>query len=110
MWATACGLEQRIIEDPSEVIVRLRYRLGLTFPLSDKWYVTGSNEVFVNFNDKETGPLDGFERNWLRGLVGYQFNRHLKLELGYHWAYLRRRGIPDLNQHALMLNIPISTR
>ena len=35
---------------------------------------------------------------------------HLKLELGYHWTYLRRRGIPDLNQHALMLNIPISTR
>ena len=56
---------------------RMRYRLMISHPLFDKFYVKFFDEIFINFQK----PL--FNQNRLHLGLGYVFDPKLKLELGY---------------------------
>lgn len=76
-------LEERFFES-EDITFRGRYFLQLNVPINhksmtdkDTWYVTGYNELFINFDSNH------FDRNRLYGGLGYVFNKKLSAELGY---------------------------
>ena len=70
-------------DDSSSFRQRIRYRLNGFLPLNKKTITTGTfflsayNEIFLN----PRGPV--FERNRVYGGVGYQFSKHVIMQLGY---------------------------
>ena len=56
---------------------RMRYRLMLSHPLFDKFYVKFFDEIFINLQE----PI--FNQNRLHVGLGYTFDPNFKLELGY---------------------------
>ena len=72
-------IEQRFLstQNGNDTQHRGRYRLQLTFPLDDHWFLNAYDEVFINFQE----PI--FGQNRLYGAVGYQFNKQISVQLGY---------------------------
>lgn len=72
-------LEQRFISflDENDTQHRARYRLQLTYPLNDKWFLNAYDEVFLNLQDEVFG------QNRLYGALGYKVNAQLSLQAGY---------------------------
>ena len=56
---------------------RLRYRLQLSHPLYNKFYVMVFDEIFINLQESI------FNQNRLQMGIGYAFGPSFKLELGY---------------------------
>jgi hypothetical protein len=103
-------LDERFIEGVDPTIVRFRYRLSTSHPFGDsKWYGIASDEVFVNLNDDDEGPLDGFEQNHLRLGVGRHVFGRLRVEGGYEFQYVRRRSDPNEFRHVVFLQFSLST-
>ncbi|MEQ3656013.1 MAG: DUF2490 domain-containing protein [Dokdonia sp.] len=73
-------LEQRFIDSPINgnlTEYRARYFLRLTYPLSEKWFLTAYDEVFINLQSPTFG------QNRLFGAVGYHVSRQLSIQGGY---------------------------
>ncbi|GAA4111896.1 hypothetical protein GCM10022393_09900 [Aquimarina addita] len=72
-------LEQRYISTQLDDFVehRARYRLQLTYPLNNKWFLNVYDEVFINLQE----PI--FGQNRLYGAVGYLAKSNLSIQLGY---------------------------
>lgn len=73
-------LEQRFIDNPlsgNDTQHRARYLLRVTYPLSDAWFLTVYDEIFVNLQE----PI--FGQNRLYGAVGYKANKDVSIQLGY---------------------------
>lgn len=72
-------LEQRFLDMPTgnDTQHRARYRLQVTFPLDENWFLNAYDEVFINLQE----PI--FGQNRLYGAVGYNFNPDLSVQLGY---------------------------
>lgn len=71
--------EQRFIE--THFKFRLRYSLGLNFPLSKNttlspFYASISNEIFVHTSEAF------FDRNRIYGGIGYRFSKNIRTEVG----------------------------
>ncbi|GGG07451.1 hypothetical protein GCM10011344_05000 [Dokdonia pacifica] len=73
-------LEQRFIDNPlsgNDTQHRARYFLRLTYPLSDKWFLTAYDEVFINLQN------EFFGQNRLYGALGYNISKNLSTQVGY---------------------------
>ncbi|WP_340063844.1 DUF2490 domain-containing protein [Ascidiimonas aurantiaca] len=72
-------LEQRFFEDSFSSFTehRARYRVLLTLPLNEKWFLSAYNEIFINLQD----PL--FNQNRIYGAVGYRFKKNANIQFGY---------------------------
>lgn len=88
--------EQRWI-DNQDFRLRFRYFLALNIPLTapdmlDKvLYLSAYNEIFLNNQEVI------FDRNRLYGGMGYKFNQHLRVELGYMNQFLGNDNRDQLN-------------
>ena len=103
-------LDERFVEDVDPTIFRLRYRLSTSRPIAgSQWYGLASEEVFVNLNDDDAGPLDGFEQNRLRLGLGRRFFGRLRAEGGYEFQYARRRADPGVFRHVFFLELSLAT-
>ena len=93
-------IEHRFINTPMENITRqrFRYRLQLTYPLSEKWFVNTFDEIFLNISE----PV--FNQNRLYGALGYKINNSIKLQAGYMKIHL-----PGINYDRLQLVLNINT-
>lgn len=87
---------------------RVRYNLAFLLPLRGKEIVVGTpfaavmNEVFLNFGSRIT--FNTFDQNRLFAGVGYQFNPHLNVQLGYMNIYQQEAsGNNYMMTHALRL-------
>jgi hypothetical protein len=60
---------------------RLRYRIRLAYPITEKWYVHGYDELFIGFG-KDVG-YNIFDQNRVNLGFGYKFNKQGKIEAGY---------------------------
>ncbi len=96
--------EQRFIEHKHGVANRGRYLLRFARPIGNtEFYLVGSDELFVNFNSLEGGPIRGIDQNRLYGGVGRQISRYLRAEIGYQWQYVNVADpIDDISSNALM--------
>jgi hypothetical protein len=103
-------LDERWIDGLDKVIWRLRYRLSATRQLFESpWYGRLSDEVLVNLNDEDKGPVGGFEGNRARLAFGRYFSDRLRFESGYQFEYARRRGRVDEFRHTLFVEISLFT-
>ncbi len=72
--------EQRFIDTPNgenDTQYRARYLLRLTYPLTEKWFLSAYDEIFINLQE----PI--FSQNRLYAAVGYTFNKNLSTQVGY---------------------------
>jgi hypothetical protein len=102
-------LDERFVEDVSGAVVRLRYRLRATYPLGPSWYLAGSDEVFVNLNDRGAGPAHGFEQNRVRAAVGWTRGR-VRIEGAYEWHISARRDQSNANLHVFALELTLDPK
>ena len=72
--------EQRFINSPTsgnDTQYRARYLLRLTYPLSENWFVSAYDEVFINLQE----PV--FSQNRLYTAPGYHINKNITTQVGY---------------------------
>ena len=67
--------EQRFFESSTGHF--LRYQLGLSYPITEKWSTYLYDEIFMDFDG------ENFNQNWLGLGVKYKLSKTLKLQLGY---------------------------
>ena len=104
-------LEERLIDDISGVLPRLRFLTHLSYPLGDgPHYVAGFAAVRFNLDDKGAGPVSGFEQVRAYAGLGHHFGRHMQFEFGYLYRYERERVGEDLSDHVIHLQLVINTR
>ena len=66
---------------------RIRYQLAVEFPIQgptlddNEWYLTGFDEVFLNFGREITTNV--FNQNRLAGGLGYRFQENFRVELQF---------------------------
>ena len=99
-------------DDRTEFRQRFRYRLNGFLPLNHKKIEPGTvflvayDEIFLN----PKGPV--FERNRVYGGVGYQFNKHLFLQVGYvnqaNYNYTASQGQFVLQNTAAKNNVVVN--
>ncbi len=72
-------LEQRFISTQVDDFTehRARYRLQLTYPINEKWFLNAYDEVFINLQE----PI--FGQNRLYGAIGYNVQSNFSVQLGY---------------------------
>ncbi len=72
-------LEQRFISTQNDDFTehRARYRLQLTYPINEKWFLNAYDEVFINLQE----PI--FGQNRLYGAIGYTVQSNFSIQLGY---------------------------
>jgi len=98
-------LEQRFISfpDESETQHRARYRLQLTYPLSEKLFLNAYDEVFINLQD------DLFGQNRLYGAIGYKVKDNISVQVGYLKNHFSNTNYDRL-QIALFFNTDFSNK
>lgn len=100
-------LEERFIQGThGDCSMRGRYMLRLATPLwkNSRWYAVASDELFINFNTVEDGPVRGIDQNRIYGGLGRQLSTHLRVECGYQQQYVNRQDpTADQANHVLML-------
>lgn len=102
--------DERFIEDIGPTIFRFRYRLSTSYPFGDSgWYGLASDEVFVNINEGNEGPVEGFGQNRFRLGVGRHLFGRLRVEGGYEFQYANRRSNPNEFRHVAFLEFSLST-
>ncbi|MBX9767627.1 MAG: DUF2490 domain-containing protein [Bdellovibrionales bacterium] len=96
-------LEQRYFEDLSGTGNRLRHLVKGNFRLSKLFYLTTSNELFLNLNSVKDGPQRGIDQNRLFTGIGFKFGKNDRIEFGYQYQYVNRSDeFDDLANHALV--------
>jgi hypothetical protein len=98
-------LEQRFIStlNENDTQHRARYRLQLTYPLSEKWFLNAYDELFINLQD------DLFGQNRLYGAIGYKVKDNISLQLGYLKNHFSNTNYDRL-QAALFFNTDFSKK
>ncbi len=81
------ALEYRMYQNTSNSLFRFRDRIGYRYELSDKMYITFSDELFVSLSKI---PAEFFDQNRLGLNVGYMLSSHLKLDVGYNFVHRKK--------------------
>ncbi len=101
-------LEQRFFEiadrNPAN---RYRHMIRLALPLfQTRWYLVGSEELFINFNTVAGALQSGIDQNRIYAGVGRQISRNLRAEIAYQQQYVNRRDVADDKaNHILMTSL-----
>lgn len=98
-------LEQRTVNIGAGTAVRFREMVKFAHPLSKEWSLVGSNELFINANTVDWGPVAGFDQNRVFVGVGYKIDPTLRAEVGYMNQYINRDLNYDRVFHLLSLNL-----
>ncbi len=98
-------LEQRTVNIGSGTAIRFREMVRFSHPLNKEWSLVGSNELFINANTVDWGPVAGFDQNRVFVGVGYKIDSSLRAEVGYMNQYINRDLNYDRDFHLLSLNL-----
>jgi hypothetical protein len=77
--------------------MRMRYFLAFNIPLNhpemikNTVYLSAYNEIFINLNENP------FDRNRLYGGIGFKFNSHFRMEIGYMNQFMKGPDADQLN-------------
>jgi hypothetical protein len=96
--------EERFMNQP-DTAYRFRQLFKLSYPLAfaPSFSLAGWDEYFVNVNT--TGTVhSGFDQNRVFAGIGYNFDEHIKTEIGYMNQYIRRVDRDDRISHILSVN------
>ncbi len=97
--------EQRFTLNP-DVSYRFRQLFRLAYPLSfaPGFMLVGWEELFLNLNSTG-GIVAGFDQNRAFAGVGYQFDEHIRTEVGYMNQYIYRDTTDDFVNHVLSISL-----
>ncbi|MGR9045131.1 MAG: DUF2490 domain-containing protein [Gammaproteobacteria bacterium] len=103
---TRTMIEWRFVSNDSQMAVRLRQRVRAHIPLPSvdpRLSLIGWEEIFINTNTVDWGPVSGFDQNRAFAGFGWELDKqaHFSLELGYLNQYLHHPGRDDLLNHML---------
>lgn len=103
-------LEERWIENTDGTAVRARNAIRLSYPLSrsGKWAIVTSDELFVNFNSVENGPVAGFDQNRVFAGISRKLHEHVTMEFGYLNQLINRHSMSNRMNHVLLLGLNIN--
>ncbi|MGX2038645.1 DUF2490 domain-containing protein [Methylocaldum sp. MU1018] len=106
-FSSRTRFEQRFIETGSDTGWRFRQLVKLSVPLSfaPDFSLVGWEEVFVNINKTDWGADDGLDQNRVFVGLGYNFDKHIKTEIGYMNQYIRRAEAADRISHVLSVSL-----
>ena len=102
-------LEQRNLENSSDVGLRFRQLVQLAVPLpAQDVTLVASAEHFTNFDDTDYGARSGFDQ--LRSYLGVRMpmTERAALEAGYMNQLVNRSGQRDAVNHTAMLHLRLS--
>ncbi len=86
--------------------MRARYLLRFALPLKWRLYAVVSDELFVNLNSVENGPLRGIDQNRLYAGIGRQMSNQVRMEVGYQQQYVNASDpTDDRANHILMTQL-----
>jgi uncharacterized protein DUF2490 len=99
-------LEQRFLETAGdEVAWRFRQMFKLSQPIWGKLGLVGWDEVFVGLNDpdgnKTLGATKGFDQNRAFAGFGYDFDKQIRVEVGYLNQFISTAPDDKLNHIAV---------
>ncbi|MBX9939749.1 MAG: DUF2490 domain-containing protein [Candidatus Obscuribacterales bacterium] len=100
-------LEERFIQNTNGACsMRARYLLRFALPLKWRLYAVVSDELFVNLNSVENGPLRGIDQNRLYAGIGRQMSNQVRMEVGYQQQYVNASDpTDDRANHILMTQL-----
>ena len=103
-------VEWRFVSNDSQMAVRLRQKVRAKYPLpaiNPRLSLVGWEEVFINANTVDWGPVSGFDQNRVFTGFGWQLDNraHFTLELGYLNQYIHHPDRNDLLNHMLFTGI-----
>ncbi|HYE36706.1 DUF2490 domain-containing protein [Methylocaldum sp.] len=106
-FSSRSRLEQRFAETGDDVGWRFRQFVKLSVPLAfaRDFSLVGWEEVFVNISKADWGADDGLDQNRVFVGLGYNFDKHIKTEIGYMNQYIRRAEAPDRISHVLSASL-----
>jgi hypothetical protein len=99
--------EERTVNNAGGLALRIRQLGQWTYPLSDRWYLIGAEEVFFNLNTVSWGPQAGFDQNRIFVGAGYRLTAMTRAEIGYLNNYIHRDFVSDLDVDFLTFNLYI---
>ncbi len=101
---TRTRLEQRFLSNGNDAGWRFRQFVKYTHPvISERFYLSIWDEVFVNLNSTDWGANSGFGQNRFFSGIGVFIdqNRHFRFEFGYINQFIDNRGRNDQFNHIL---------
>jgi hypothetical protein len=109
-WGTLTSrtrLEQRFAETGNDVAWRVRqmFKISWPIPFNPSFSLVASDEVFVNLSNADWGPNQGLDQNRAFVGAGYNFDKHIKTEIGYMNQFIDRPVSPDRMDHILSVNL-----
>ncbi len=103
--------EQRFIDDIPGVIHRARLLAHASHPLGEgPYYLTGFGAVRFNLNDKDEGPVEGFEQSRVFLGLGRHIGAHTQVKVGYLYRYQTERSGGDHSDHVLHIGWTFNTK
>ena len=106
-WRTR--LEERFVENQSDVGVRLRQLFRTTIPIREdsRFSIVGWDEIFFHLRDTDWGSNAGLDQN--RFFIGFAWrmdhNAHSTMELGYMGQYIDASTNPNVFNHIASLTL-----
>jgi hypothetical protein len=98
-------LEQRTVNIGPGTSLRFRQMLRLSYPLTESWFLVSWDELFINLNSVDWGPVTGFDQNRVFVGVGYRIDATLRTEIGYMNQYISRDLTYDRSFNMISLNL-----
>lgn len=96
--------EQRFLDGVNGCSNRLRYMLKLNYNINKRFYITTSDELFINLNSLEGGPQGGIDQNRYFAGVGIKTFKRSRVEVGYQLQYVNRTDeFDDQANHAIVI-------
>lgn len=104
-------LDERFIQNSDSVVIRPRYRLQTTIPMTKdkKWNLVFFDELFVNLNSASGGPKQGIDQNRIYAGIKKILSENISLEAGYQLQHLNSTA-PRIDKfnHFILLNLEMT--
>lgn len=103
-------LDERFIQNAGSVVIRPRFRLKTTIPITKdkKWNLVFFDELFVNLNTASSGPQRGINQNRIYAGIKKIINKNIALEGGYQLQHINSPA-PKIDKfnHFILFNFDV---
>ncbi|MEE9355234.1 MAG: DUF2490 domain-containing protein [Methylococcaceae bacterium] len=100
-------LEQRYVGNESDVGWRFRqfFKIIKPLPIAANFSFVVWDEIFVDINLPAWKASNGFDQNRVFAGIGYQFDPHVRMEIGYVNQYISKPTGDDAMNHIISVNM-----
>jgi hypothetical protein len=105
-FSSRSRLEQRFMQIGNDVGWRYRQLFKISLPLTfaPNFSLVATNEVFIDINKTDWKSVNGFDQNRAFAGIGYNFDEHIRTEIGYMNQYIYKATAQDFMSHIISIN------